>query len=158
MADETVVLSSPGLVAWDNGEFGDGSYGGLSLSIGLLQGTATTAIDVAVSVAGTQLVSAIDAVTIDISIDQPVTGTQINLTAGNAVASIPETVSITGSQINLTVGIETVDIQPDAGWGVSGWGVVPWGLENDIIVTVTEPPLAVIALVSRFIAPVILAI
>ena len=38
MADETVVLSSPGLVTWNSGTFGDGSYGGQELSLGLLQG------------------------------------------------------------------------------------------------------------------------
>jgi hypothetical protein len=57
MADETVIITSPGLVTWGNGEFGDPSFGGQSLSIGLLQGTATTSIDVTVSVTGTQLVS-----------------------------------------------------------------------------------------------------
>jgi len=144
MADETVVLSSPGLVAWDNGEFGDGSYGGLSLSIGLLQGTATTAIDVAVSVTGTQLASAIDAVAIRIDQEPQVQGTQINFGLPSAIASIPETVTVVGSQINLDEGSVTTDFQPDAGWGVSGWGVVPWGLENDIVVIITEPPLAVI--------------
>ena len=136
MADETVIITSPGLVTWGSGTFGDGSYGGQELSLGLLQGTTTTSIDVEVSVTGTQLAFAINSVTIDISQDQPVTGLQINLTVNSAVASIPETVSISGSQINLTVGNETVDIQPDAGWGVAGWGVVPWGEEPDISVNV----------------------
>ena len=63
MADETVIISSPGLVTWGSGTFGDGSYGGQELSLGLLQGTATTAIDVAVNVTGTQLASAINSVT-----------------------------------------------------------------------------------------------
>ena len=144
MADETVILSSPGLVAWNNGEFGDDSYGGLSLSIGLLQGTATTSIDVAVSVTGTQLTSAINSVTLDIGADVVTQGTQINLTTGNAVASIPETVTVAGSQINLDEGSVTTEFQPDAGWGVSGWGVVPWGQENDIVVIITEPPIAIV--------------
>jgi hypothetical protein len=56
MADETVIITSPGLVTWGSGTFGDGSYGGQELSLGLLQGTATTSIDVAVGVTGTQLV------------------------------------------------------------------------------------------------------
>ena len=56
MADETVIITSPGLVTWGSGTFGDGSYGGQELSLGLLQGTTTTSIDVAVSVTGTQLV------------------------------------------------------------------------------------------------------
>ncbi len=66
MADETVIISSPGLVTWGSGQFGDDSYGGQELSIGLLQGTTTTSIDVEVSVTGTQLASAINSVTLDL--------------------------------------------------------------------------------------------
>jgi hypothetical protein len=101
MADETVILSSPGLVSWGNGEFGDPSFGGQSLSIGLLQGTATTSIDFTASVTGSQLASAINAVTIRIDQEPQVQGTQINLIVTSVVASIPETVTIVGSQINL---------------------------------------------------------
>ncbi len=142
MADETVIISSPGLVTWGSGDFGDGSYGGQALSLGLLQGTATTAIDVAVSVTGSQLAFAIDAVTIRIDQEPQVTGSQINLTTGTAVASIPETVTATGTQINLDEGSVTTDFQPDAGWGIAGWGIVPWGEEDDVTAVVTGTALA----------------
>ena len=138
MADETVIISSPGLVSWGNGEFGDPSFGGQSLSIGLLQGTATTAIDVAVSVTGTQLASVINSVAIRVDQEPQVQGTQINLIVSSVVASIPETVTVTGSQINLDEGSVTTDFQPDAGWGVVGWGVVPWGEGPDVTVIVNE--------------------
>ena len=97
MADITVSVSSPGLVFWgselNNVGWGEQSWSGQELSSEFSVGTTTTAIDVAASVTGTQLASAINSVTEDISQDQPVTGTQINLTAGNAVASIQETVT-----------------------------------------------------------------
>ena len=52
MADETVIISSPGLVTWGSGTFGDGSYGGQELSLGLLQGTSTTTADADIFVTG----------------------------------------------------------------------------------------------------------
>lgn len=142
MADETLILSSPGLVAWDNGEFGENSFGGQALSLGLLQGTATTSIDVTVSVTGTQIVATSGSVTEDISADVPTIGSQINLTIENAVASIPETVTVTGTQINLDEGSVTTDFQPDAGWGNNAWGEVPWGEEDDVTAAVTGTALA----------------
>jgi hypothetical protein len=144
MADETVIITSPGLVTWGSGIFGDGSYGGQELSLGILQGTATTSIDVAVSVTGTQLASAIDAVAIRIDQEPQVQGTQINLIVSSVVASIPETVTVTGSQINLDEGSVTTDFQPDAGWGVAGFGDVPWGEGPDVTVIVNEGSLTAI--------------
>jgi hypothetical protein len=137
MADETVIISSPGLVTWGSGTFGDGSYGGQELSLGLLQGTTTVTVDANISVTGTQLAFAINAVAIRIDQEPQVQGTQINLIVSSTVASIPETVTVTGSQINLDEGSVTTDFQPDAGWGIKGWGIVPWGEEDDVTVVVT---------------------
>jgi len=64
MADETVVLSSPGLIAWNSGQFGDDSYGGQELSLGLLQGTLTTTADANISVTGTGLNFSVGSVSI----------------------------------------------------------------------------------------------
>jgi len=142
MADETVIISSPGLVTWGSGTFGDGSYGGQELSLGLLQGTSTVTADANIFVTGTQLAFAINAVTIRIDQEPQVQGTQINLTVASVIASIPETVTVTGSQINLNEGSVTTDFQPDAGWGVAGFGDVPWGEGPDVIASVTGTALA----------------
>ena len=131
MVDETVVLSSPGLVAWDDGNFGESSFGGQALSLGLLQGAATTTIDVAVGVSGTQINAIINSVTLNIEADVPTQGSQINLNISFVTPSIPETVEAVGSQINLNEGFVTTDFQPDAGWGNNAWGEVPWGEEDD---------------------------
>ena len=144
MADETVIISSPGLVTWGSGSFGTASYGGQALSIGLLQGTSTTTADANVFVTGTGLNLTINSVTLDIGATPIVTGSQINLTINSVVASIPETVSITGSQINLTPGSVTTDFQADAGWGNNAWGIVPWGEENDVAAAVTGRALSVV--------------
>lgn len=144
MADETVVLSSPGLVSWGNGEFGDPTFGGQALSIGLLQGTVTTLIDVSVNVTGNQLTTTVNSVAIRIDQEPQVQGTQINLTINSVVASIPETVTTTGSRINLTPGSVTTEFQPDAGWGVYGYGIVPWGEGPDVTATVAGTALTVV--------------
>jgi hypothetical protein len=64
-------------------------------------------------------------------------GIQINVLIGSEVIETNTIAIVQGSRINLIEGDVTVDIQPDAGWGVAGWGIVPWGLDNDIIVPVT---------------------
>ena len=79
MADETVIISSPGLVTWGSGTFGDGSYGGQELSLGLLQGTSTTTADADISVTGPGLNLTVNSVTLDIGTEPLVQGTQIDL-------------------------------------------------------------------------------
>jgi hypothetical protein len=117
MADETVVLSSPGLTTWDSGIFGDGSFGGFELSLGTLQGSVTFSIDSTISVTGTQLVVA-ESITFGIQID----GNEFinadedhNLLifspAGSIVAASAN-VTVTGSQINLDEGLVTTEYQP----------------------------------------------
>jgi len=142
MADETVIISSPGLVSWGNGEFGDPTFGGQALSLGLLNGTTTTTADANVSVTGSRLDLTINSVAIDIAAEIALTGSQINLTVDSVVASIPETVTTSGSRINLTPGEVTTEFQPDAGWGNNAWGEVPWGGEDDVVATVTGTALA----------------
>lgn len=183
MANITVSVSSPGILAFGQGEFGDQYFGGdnLSATFGLggvqfvfdngwgsnLWGQFTYGIvgdvaevtgsqinlsiasvnaftDVSVTLSGQQLNSNITGVTITGDANLNLIGTQVNSQINSVNTEVNTPVDIQGSQINLDEGSVTTEFQPDAGWGVSGWGVVPWGLENDIVVIITEPSLAVI--------------
>jgi hypothetical protein len=142
MADETVIITSPGLTTWNSGIFGDGSFGGFELSLGTLQGSVTFSIDSTVSVTGTQL-AVVESLTFGIQIDGNVfvnADEDHNLLifspTGSTVAASAN-LTVTGSQINLGEGFVTTEYQPDAGWGIAGWGIVPWGEEDDVIVPLT---------------------
>ena len=130
MADETVILSSPGLIAWNSGEFGDPTFGGQALSIGLLQGTSTTTADANISVIGTGLNLTVNSVALDIGADPLVQGTQIDLIV-TAVTAVTDVSTITqGSQINITQG-EILFLFND-GWGSNSYGQFTWGITGDV--------------------------
>ena len=141
MADITVSVSSPGLIAWGSEvgavDWGEQSWSGFALSSQFSVGTATASIDINTSVTGTQINLTVGDEAVDIAAEVAVTGSRINFSIGSAVASIPETVTATGTQINLDEGSVTTDFQPDAGWGNNAWGIVPWGEENDVAAAVT---------------------
>jgi len=183
VADITVSVSSPGILAFGQSTWNASNWGGDSLSATFsvggvefvfangwgsnLWGQFTYGIvgdvveltgsqinfsiasvnaftDVSVTLTGQQLNSNITGVTITGDANLNIIGTQADVELNAVTENIFTPADVTGSQINLSEGSVTTEFQPDAGWGVSGWGVVPWGLENDIVVTITEPPLAVI--------------
>jgi len=158
MADVTVIISSPGIVTWGSGNFGDGSYGGQALSLGLLQGTVTVDAeigegwgnnfwgevpwggedDVSVNITGLRLNTSIGIVDGGVRIDIPVTGSQLNVAIGNSNSFTNVSFSVSSAgRLNTNIGTVTVDAEIGEGWGNNGWGIVPWGEEESIIVSVT---------------------
>jgi hypothetical protein len=176
VADITVSVSSPGILGFGQGLFGDLNFGGENLSatfsvggvqfvfntgwgsndwgvftwgvtgdsaevsglqLNVFYGLQTIKIDVGVSVQGQQLNTIIAGVTTKADANVTEQGLQLNTQINSVTAGVNTPANVQGSRINLIEGDVTVDIQPDAGWGVAGWGIVPWGLDNDVIVPVT---------------------
>ena len=130
MADITVTVSSPGLVAYGESNFGSQNWGGEGFSLPLSQGTTEFVFNtgwgsnlwgeytwgivgsVAV-VTGSQLNVSEGTTTTTATANITTTGQQLNVTPGQLTITGTGNVSVTGSQANVAIGNE------DANTGVS---------------------------------------
>jgi hypothetical protein len=106
VADITVTVSSPGILGFGQGEFGDQYFGGENLS-------AITSIGISEFINNTGWGAN----------EWGLLGWGVNYQNSDA--------SLTGSQLNISEGNVTAEGEVREGWGVYQWGIVAWGGEQD---------------------------
>jgi hypothetical protein len=129
VADITVTVSSPGLIAFGESNFGNNTFGGEGFSLPLSQGSAELIFssgwgsnewgqytwgivgDIAV-ITGSQLNVSIGNETTVANANVDVTGQQLNTTINNVTTTATANIDITGSRINVLIGNEvaTADV------------------------------------------------